>query len=729
MPKQEETPKLKKIHSERKSETGTVIYLGTISSDEYVNELIGPQKIETYDKMMRSSATVSEVVDLVTLPIRSATWDIEPISSQKQDVEVADYVKYSLFEGMNMTWDALLEAVLKMMPFGFSLFEKVWKEVEWNGETKIGLDLYVIGQKTVHKWVIFDEDGNEIPGIHQMTEQGHEAFLSEEDIVRFTYRQTGDDYEGLSILRAAYPHWYSVLGFYRVSSAAYERTAMGIPKGTVPSNATPDQKRKFENILKNVRANENAFLSMPNGFDIEMLDPKANSQMDPMPLISHHDIQIARSALVSFMHLGQTQNGSRAASYDQSTMFEQASEAVGRQIIDVIQKAIIRQLVDYNFDVKEYPKLTVSGIKRDDIDKLSTSLERFGRGGFITPDPTTEQSLRRRVGLPEKEEAEEVEEESDPMRPAELQTEEDEEHKEDVATASVKKKASSKVIAGKWNRVLTAAEKKVPFDNIQKRIERGEDIIKNKLGDLSEKQIQGLLEQVRAAINSEDTLSALRILTTGLKDQYEEVTLSELRGLFEYAKVSTADEMEAVLGEGMVNAPGTSEEEIAKLQYKAATIANDNDMKMAAQASIIASELYIAGRTAEEVTDLVSQQLREAAEKRIELAAASAVVGVINQGRTFTQERNSDKIYSYQYSAILDQKTCNTCLALDGKTIDKDDKAFKQLQPPQHFRCRCIWVEILEDETDKPPITGIPDFIDQDLGLSNFKQVDKKKTE
>lgn len=720
-------PSIKKLHSKRKSETGTVMYLGTISNDEYVNELIGPNKIEVYDKMMRSSATVSEVVDLVTLPIRSATWDMEPASSDAKDVEVADFVKYCLFEGMNMTWDAFLEAGLKMMPFGFSLFEKVYKEIEWNGQQKIGLNLHVIGQKTVFRWMILDENGNELPGVHQMTEQGHEAFIAEEDIVRFTYRQTGDDYEGLSILRAAYPHWYSALQFYRISGAAYERTAMGIPKGKVPANATEDQKTKFNNILKNVRANENAFLSMPEGFDIEMMDPKANSQMDAMPFIEHHNIQIARAALVAFMHLGQAQNGSRAASYDQSTMFEQASEAVARQMIDVIQKTIIRPLVDYNFDVKEYPKLKVSGIKRDDIDKLSTALQRFGQTGFITPDPDTEQNLRRRVGLPEKQETEE-DDGVDTMRPAELQTKEDDERKDDIATASVKKK-DTKIMGGKWHRVLTAAEDKVPFDTIQKRIERGEEIIKEKLGALSEQQIEGLLSQVRRAIASEDTLGALQLLSTGMKDQYEEVTMSELRGLFEYAKVSTADEMEKVLGEGRVNAPATSRDEVDKIKYRAAVIANDNDVKMATQAATSASELYIAERTVDEITDIVAKQLREAAEKRIELGAASSVIGVINQGRTFTQEQNSDKIYGYQYSAILDKKTCNTCLALDGKTIEKSDKAYKQLQPPQHFRCRCIWVEILEDETDKPSITGIPEFIDQDLGLSNFKQVDKSKIE
>ncbi|MDP4009802.1 MAG: minor capsid protein [Candidatus Shapirobacteria bacterium] len=64
-------------------------------------------------------------------------------------------------------------------------------------------------------------------------------------------------------------------------------------------------------------------------------------------------------------------------------------------------------------------------------------------------------------------------------------------------------------------------------------------------------------------------------------------------------------------------------------------------------------------------------------------------------------------IYAFEYSAILDDKTCPTCAKLDGSVIAKDDPAYYKYKPPIHDGCRCMWVAIMNDEINKPQITGI----------------------
>jgi len=715
-------PKAPKVNKARKTESGTVIDLGIITTDEYLQELIGHQGLTMYDNMMRSNATVSEVIDLVTLPLRTAKYDIPPVSEDKRDIEVADYVKAALFESMNITWPQLIESIVEMMPFGFSLFEKVYKTIEWNGQEKFGLDLHYIGQKSVYAWQT--EDGK--PGITQMTDNGHKASVPEENLLRFTYRQRGDDYQGRSILRSAYVHWYNVVNFYKISGIAYERGAIGVPMVSTPPNASPTDKTKAENIAKNMRANEHAFASLPEGYKLEILDMKGNTVIDPMPLISHHNVQIARAALTEFMHLGQTPNGSHAASYDQSTMFEKSEEAVAIYIQGVIN-TLIREIVNINFfDVKEYPKMIVSDITRQDLNSHSTNLQRLYQSGAITPDLTTEQAIRRTFGLPEK-----ATEEVDPLRPNEMQTEDDGAAK---ATATKKKDERQPTIAenkrnngAQWSRPLTASEKKVNFDSLQSRIDRGEDSIKEKLGNLSEQQIEAILLQVRTAVQSDNPIVGLQSIAAPLQNEYGDVLTSELRALFEYAKVLTADEMEKILGQGTVNAPSTTTEEVDKILLKATTIAAQHATSLATEASTTAAEFYAAGRAAEEIEQLVGDTLKKKAEKRIADTAGIAVSGSVNQGRTFTQETNSAKIYAYQYSAILDMATCRTCTALDGRTIAKNDPAYLRLMPPQHFYCRCVWVEILNDEFDKPSIDGVPDEISRDQTPGTFKQITEKE--
>lgn len=708
-----------KPNSKRKSESGTIITMGMITTDEYVNELIGRESITTYDQMIRSNSTVSETVDLVTLPIRTATFDFKPVSTNKRDIEVADFVHSVFFDGMNITWDELVESILEMLPFGFSLFEKVMKPIEWNGTEKYGIDLYYIGQKSVYAWEM--EDGK--PGITQHTDGGYKTSIKADDLLRFTYRKRGDNYAGQSVLRPAYPHWYNVINFYKISSVAYERTALAVPLVTVPANANETDKKTAEKVAKNMRANEHAFASLPDGYKIEMLDMKGNTTIDPMPLITHHNTQIARAALTEFMHIGQNPNGSYGASYDQSSMFEKAQKSVSRYIEGVFNQ-LIREVVNLNFfDVKEYPKLEISNIARDDLATYSTVIQRLYQSGAVTPDPITEQYLRAKFKIIEKPDGE-----INTMRPNEMETTKDTEEKK---TASVKKKpdtaAEQRTDGGKWARPFTAAEKKLNFDGLEARIDKGEKALTEALKNLSQQQIDDLMLQVRSAVESTDTLSALNSLAVTLQNQYGEVILSDLRGLFEYAKVSAADEMEAVLGNGTVNAPGTSAEEIDKLRLKATTIAAQHADVMKAEAVTTAAEYYAGGRTADDIVDLTSKVLEQKAEKRIKDTAGISVIGSINQGRTFTQKQNSDKIYAYQYSAILDKRTCNTCAALDGRTISKNDPAYLAIMPPQHFYCRCVWVEILNDEFDKPPIDGIPSEISVDNTPSTFKPITDKE--
>lgn len=73
----------------------------------------------------------------------------------------------------------------------------------------------------------------------------------------------------------------------------------------------------------------------------------------------------------------------------------------------------------------------------------------------------------------------------------------------------------------------------------------------------------------------------------------------------------------------------------------------------------------------------------------------------------FSEIKNG--VYGYQWSAILDDQTCNYCASMDGKTIRVEDKAFHKYKPRfVHAGCRCIWVAIMKDEINPPPFTGIP---------------------
>ena len=75
---------------------------------------------------------------------------------------------------------------------------------------------------------------------------------------------------------------------------------------------------------------------------------------------------------------------------------------------------------------------------------------------------------------------------------------------------------------------------------------------------------------------------------------------------------------------------------------------------------------------------------------------------VMNIGRKVTMDTYENDIYAIQFSAILDDRTSDLCRELDWKVVIKDSPEMQRIEPPTHFNCRSMLVEIMEDEVHKP---------------------------
>jgi len=71
--------------------------------------------------------------------------------------------------------------------------------------------------------------------------------------------------------------------------------------------------------------------------------------------------------------------------------------------------------------------------------------------------------------------------------------------------------------------------------------------------------------------------------------------------------------------------------------------------------------------------------------------------------------KKDNGIYALQRSEILDECTCNLCLSMDGLVLSPDDEMTSV--DLFHEGCRGIWVEIMKEEIEPPPITGVSDEI------------------
>jgi len=192
-----------------------------------------------------------------------------------------------------------------------------------------------------------------------------------------------------------------------VNAMALEKHGMGMPVVTERDGQTASQEdqAEAERVLSNVRANEQAYMKIPNTMQVEMLDMKGNTTKEIIPTLNYHDGRIMAGVLARFMELGGASGtGSQSLSTDLSSIFMKAEETFAKQFAAVINEDIIEQLIDLNFSDAEsvgYPRLVFGDIGEDDTAALSTSLKNLSDAGLITPDIDIEQNLRGRFKIPE----------------------------------------------------------------------------------------------------------------------------------------------------------------------------------------------------------------------------------------------------------------------------------------------------------------------------------------
>jgi len=409
-------PTLPAQAGEEIGKSGTFLFLGFISAEEYNRNLVGKYGLQVYDTMRRSDATVHASLMVCKNPIIGANWDIEPASDDPADEEIANFVRRELFNRKIMWQDVVREA-LTCLDFGHSVFEKVYEPCEYEGQPRIGLaKLGSRKQRSIMRWA--QSDGS--PGITQIVPSGAgnqkeaqnsspEINIPRDKLIYVINEREGQNYEGISLLRFAYKPWKIKDSLEIMHAIALERMSLGIPvvtKGQNNETADESELAKVRTALRQLRNNEDAYLEIPSSLNVSFLDMKANSTKDILPTIQYQDRQITLSVLAQFLELGSSgkggSSGSRAVSEDHSQLFIKSLDAVARTVQQPFQEDLVKQLVDLNYSSlpNGYPKLVYSNVDDDDAVAVSTAVNQLMAVGAINPDKDLENRLRAILNLP-----------------------------------------------------------------------------------------------------------------------------------------------------------------------------------------------------------------------------------------------------------------------------------------------------------------------------------------
>lgn len=393
--------------------SGVVIVDGIISQEEYNKDLYGKLAIKVYNEMRRGDGTVRAALMVVKLMIMAAEWDCQVATGtdaapvNEAEAQTAhDIVYNSLWENNN--FESILREALLMTDFGYSVFEQVFESgLVDNKEYILLKDLLFMKQKTIYRWNAGQEmnelgEAVDIPGVTQQLINGTSVQIPWAKLSVFTFDKEGDNFEGISLLRAAYKHWYLKDKMYLIDAVRVEKQGLGVLKVKVPADAKEDDKEKAREIAEEQRASESGYIEEAEGYEFDFMDMKANTTADAMPSIQHHDRMIMDSVLAQFMSTSsQGSKGSLTASTNQYDLFITSEDATAKIVQAVLNDTVVRNLMELNGIAREnWPKITYGRIGKDSIEQFSTALQRMFQSGAVTPDPELEAYVRKILHLP-----------------------------------------------------------------------------------------------------------------------------------------------------------------------------------------------------------------------------------------------------------------------------------------------------------------------------------------
>lgn len=380
----------------------TTLY-GTAYTDltETIPALAWPQSVQTY-AAMRNDTQISAILKAYTLPLRSATWQINPKGCKDSVVQMcADAYGMSVvgdedseegpFRTRGVLWDEHLDVALDMLIYGHMPFaiggEVTGDPLQWH--------LTVLSERLPS--TITEINVNRDGTLKDIVQFGEEKAIPAGNLLWYSHEKRGGNWIGRSMIREAYAPWLLKHEMWRVLATGSRRFGTGIPVVNAPAGATDAQVEIARQLASAMRVGDQSGIGLPDGYSAAIA-AMTGSLPDTLGFVRYLDQQIAQSVLASVLNLDASPNGSRSLGEVMLKLLRQSWLAVAREIA-VPANRLLANMVDWNFGPKEaVPRIVIT-----DLDRAEPTAEAVGAlitQGAIKYDPTLEAAMRDRYQLP-----------------------------------------------------------------------------------------------------------------------------------------------------------------------------------------------------------------------------------------------------------------------------------------------------------------------------------------
>jgi hypothetical protein len=218
-------------------------------------------------------------------------------------------------------------------------------------------------------------------------------------LVAYIWDQEPGNWVGRSIYRPMYRNYLVKDRLLRVDAIKHERNGVGMPIVEAPPGATPADIQELDNMAQEYKVGERGGGAVPYQTKLRLVGTEG-SIPDTIGSIRFQNEEMARSMLMMFMQLGQTETGSRALGQSFIDWFAEQQTFIADWVVATTVQYVIEDWWNWNVDPAAVRTPTL-GYVRDE--QAKPTLQDFA-GAQLPPEvntapsesgPTPQTSARR----------------------------------------------------------------------------------------------------------------------------------------------------------------------------------------------------------------------------------------------------------------------------------------------------------------------------------------------
>ena len=331
--------------------------IGSYNEEENPDDL-GP---ETYISMQNNDGQVQAIVRLLSLPIQSTPISIIPAKNDKGEKDFIEtvFMKPEFMGGMSTPLPFILSDMTRAIFEGFRLYEKVAHVIE-EGDYKGKIGWRKLAPRDAITVALRADDRGGFMGAHQRCVFGDTTVnvdIPAEKCILYTFQKEKHWLYGESILKAAYYHYDKKHKLYYIAHKKAEVEALGLKVLKINQSLTSAERESAESVVDSIGINSR--ITLPPGIELEI--DRSTGGLDIMPLITHHDNQMALSALTQIVS-----QIKYAYPYgkgtEQSKYLSLSIHAIMRQMENTLNTYAVAPLIDWNFGSGAYPQIKLQDL-------------------------------------------------------------------------------------------------------------------------------------------------------------------------------------------------------------------------------------------------------------------------------------------------------------------------------------------------------------------------------